>query len=93
MAACAAEAVDALMQYAEHLDLPKYPVSLRIERLDEEVYLVTCDSLKGQVAQGRTIAETVEIAEDVARKLIESHNEHGDPLPEAGGEERKKDKC
>jgi len=33
------------------------------------------------VAQGRTIAETLEIAQDVARKLIESHLEHGDPLP------------
>ena len=74
------------------LDLPEYPVSLRIERLDEGIYLATSDSLQGLVAQGRTIAETVEIAQDVARKLIESHIEHGDPLPEAGGEERKKDK-
>jgi len=28
------------------------------------------------------VAETVEIAQDVARKLIESYREHGDPLPE-----------
>jgi len=34
------------------------------------------------VAQGRTIAETMEIAQDVARKLIESFIEFGDPLPE-----------
>ena len=74
------------------LDLPEYPVSIRIEKLDEEVYLVTSDSLQGLVAQGRTIEETVEIAQDVAKKLIESHIERGDPLPEAGGEERKKDK-
>jgi predicted RNase H-like HicB family nuclease len=33
------------------------------------------------VAQGRTIAETLEIAQDVARRLIESYIEHGDPLP------------
>jgi antitoxin HicB len=33
------------------------------------------------VAQGRTIAETIEIAQDVARKLIESYVEHGDPIP------------
>jgi len=33
------------------------------------------------VAQGRTITETVEIAQDVARKLIESYLEHGDPIP------------
>ncbi|MFZ3384710.1 MAG: hypothetical protein WA144_12365 [Candidatus Methanoperedens sp.] len=33
------------------------------------------------IAQGRTIAETIEIAQDVAKKLIESYIEHGDPLP------------
>ena len=27
------------------------------------------------------MAETLEIAQDVARKLIESYLEHGDPLP------------
>jgi predicted RNase H-like HicB family nuclease len=55
------------------LDLPEYPVSLRIEKLDEGVYLATSDSLQGLVAQGRTIAETVEIAQDVAMKLLESN--------------------
>ena len=29
----------------------------------------------------RTVAEAVEISQDVARKLIESYREHGDPLP------------
>ncbi|MHC1610282.1 MAG: type II toxin-antitoxin system HicB family antitoxin [Candidatus Methanospirareceae archaeon] len=38
-------------------------------------------TLQGLIAQGRTIAETMEIAQDVARKLIESYIEHGDPLP------------
>ncbi len=33
------------------------------------------------VAQGRTVAETIEISRDVARKLIESHREYGDPCP------------
>ena len=28
-------------------------------------------------------AETMEIAQDVARKLVESYLEHGDALPEA----------
>jgi antitoxin HicB len=27
------------------------------------------------------VAETIEIAGDVARKLVESYEEHGDPLP------------
>ena len=33
-----------------------------------------------EVAQGRTLAETLQIAQDVAGKLIESYREHGDPL-------------
>jgi len=33
------------------------------------------------VTQGRSIAETMEIAQGVARKLVESYIEHGDPLP------------
>ena len=37
--------------------------------------------MQGLIAQGRTIAETIEIAQDVAKKLIESYIEHGDPLP------------
>ncbi len=61
--------------------MPEYLVSIKIEKLDEGVYLATSDTLQGLVAQGRTIAETMEIAQDVARKLIESSIEHGDPLP------------
>jgi len=56
-------------------------ISINIEELEEEGYLATSDILQGLVAQGRTIAETMEIAQDVARKLIESYIEHGDPLP------------
>ena len=62
--------------------LPEYLVSIKIEKLEEGVYLATSDNLQGLVAQGRTIAETMEIAQDVARKLIESYIEYGDPLPE-----------
>ena len=39
---------------------------LHIEKLPEGVYL------PGLLAQGRTIAETIEIARDVARKLLEA---------------------
>ncbi|MEA3293413.1 MAG: type II toxin-antitoxin system HicB family antitoxin [Euryarchaeota archaeon] len=56
-------------------------ISIKIEELEEEGYLATSDTLQGLVVQGRTIAETMEIAQDVARKLIESYIEHGDPLP------------
>lgn len=45
---------------------------LHIEKLPEGVYLATCADVQGLVAQGRTIQETIEIARDVAKKLIES---------------------
>ena len=61
--------------------MPEYMVSIKIEKLDEGAYLATSDALPGLVAEGRTIAETMEIAQDVARKIIESYIEHGDPLP------------
>ena len=47
-------------------------VRLHIELLPEGVYLATSEDVQGLVAQGRTVAEVVEIARDVARKLIES---------------------
>jgi predicted RNase H-like HicB family nuclease len=56
-------------------------LSITIEPLEEGGYLATSDDLQGLIAQGRTMAETIEIAQDVARKLIESCAEHGDPLP------------
>jgi len=52
-------------------------VQLHIEKLPEGVYLATSDEVQGLVAQGRTIQETIEIARDVARRLIES--QAGDP--------------
>jgi predicted RNase H-like HicB family nuclease len=52
--------------------------NLHIEKLPEGVYLATSDDIPGLVAQGRTIAETLEIARDVAKKLIEAQIErHG----------------
>jgi predicted RNase H-like HicB family nuclease len=58
-------------------------LAIRIEVLPEGGVLATSEELPGLVAQGRTIAETLEIAQDVARKLIESYREHGDELPPA----------
>lgn len=61
-------------------------VRLHIERLPEGVYLATSEDLQGLVAQGRTIQETVEIARDIAKKLIEAHaeTEGGSQPPPAG---------
>ena len=49
--------------------------NLHIEKLPEGVYLATSDDIPGLIAQGRTISETVEIARDVARKLLEAQSE------------------
>lgn len=62
--------------------MSEYLVHISVERLEEGGYLATSPVLQGLIAQGRTIAETLEIAEDVARKLIESRIEHNEPLPE-----------
>jgi len=50
-------------------------VNLHIEKLPEGVYLATSDEVQGLVAQGRTIQETIEIARDVAKKLLEARDE------------------
>ena len=50
-------------------------VNLHIEKLPEGFYLATSDNIQGLIAQGRTIAETIEIAKDVAKKLLEAREE------------------
>jgi len=61
--------------------MSEYLIPIKIELLEDGQYLATSRFLQGLIAQGRTIAETIEIAEDVARKIIESYIEHGDKLP------------
>ena len=58
-------------------------IKLHIERLPEGVYLATTDDIQGLVAQGHTVAETLEIARDIARKLLEEQGSNGatGPLP------------
>jgi predicted RNase H-like HicB family nuclease len=47
-------------------------VNLHIERLPEGMYLATSDDVPGLVDQGRTLSETLEIARDVTRLLLEA---------------------
>ncbi len=49
-------------------------VNLHIEKLPEGFYLATSDTIQGLIAQGRTISETIEIARDVAKKLLEAQD-------------------
>jgi predicted RNase H-like HicB family nuclease len=50
-------------------------IRVQIEELPVGVFLTTSDELQGLVAQGRTAAEVLDIARDVARKLIEGRRE------------------
>ncbi len=54
-------------------------VNLHIDYLPEGVYLATSDDIPGLVAQGRTVTETLEIARDVAKKLLEAQAERQAP--------------
>lgn len=54
----------------------EHVIQLHIEKLPEGVYLATSDEVQGLVAQGRTIQETIEIARDVAKKLMEAQTDN-----------------
>ena len=62
--------------------MSEFLLSIKIDPLEEGGYLATSDDLPELLAQGRTVAETLEIAQDVARKIVESYLDHGDPLPD-----------
>ena len=56
-------------------------IRLHIEKLPEGVYLATSDDIQGLLAQGATVEETVEIARDLARILLEMDGERSLPPP------------
>jgi len=62
-------------QKKKHNVIMERIVNLHIEKLPEGFYLATSDQIQGLVAQGRTITETIEIARDIAKKLIETQEE------------------
>jgi predicted RNase H-like HicB family nuclease len=64
-------------------DVEEALIRLDVASLTDGGYLATSPDVPGLVAEGRTLAETAEIAQDVARKILESCVEHGDPLPAA----------
>ena len=53
-------------------------IHIKLEKLPEGLYLATSDDVQGLVAQGRTVAETLEIARDIVRRLLEAHAERAD---------------
>ncbi|HUT36247.1 MAG TPA: type II toxin-antitoxin system HicB family antitoxin [Planctomycetota bacterium] len=58
-------------------------IRLHVEALAEGGYVATSPDVPGLVAEGRSITEAVEIAQGLARKIVESCLDHGDPLPPA----------
>ena len=56
-------------------------IRVKLEPLDDGGYEATSPDLQGLVAQGVTIAKSLEIARDVARGIIESSLVHGELLP------------
>ena len=58
-------------------------IRLRVEPLDEGGYVATSPDVPGLVAEGRSIVETVEIAQGLARKIVETCLHDGDPIPPA----------
>ncbi len=55
-------------------------IQIQVEQLPEGLFLATSDELPGLVAQGRTVTEALDIARDVARKLIEARRERQSAL-------------
>jgi len=70
------------MRKHEHLTkVEEVAIRVRVERLKDGRYVGTSPDVSGLVAEGRSVAEAVEIAQGLARKIVESCIEHGDPLP------------
>lgn len=80
------------MKRQEHVaEVEEVAIRIRIEALKEgRRYLGTSPDVPGLVAEGRSIAETIEIAQSLARKIVESCREHGDSLPAVFSKGRQK---
>lgn len=46
-------------------------INVNVEKLPEGVFLITSEDVQGLVVQGNTISEALEIAQDVAKDLID----------------------
>jgi antitoxin HicB len=60
---------------------PTFAIRMHVEQVENGQFLATSADLPGLVAQGRTVEEALEIVSDVARRLLDSYREHGDPAP------------
>ncbi len=58
-------------------------IRLHIDSLEDGGFVATSPDVPGLVAEGRSITECAELAQRLARQLLESCIEHGDPIPPA----------
>ena len=59
-------------------------IQIHVEKLPEGLYLATSDDIQGLIAQGRTITETLEIARDIVKKLLEAQSDNGGNVRKLG---------
>ena len=59
----------------------RFAIRMHVEQVENGQLLAAAADLPGLVAQGRTVEEALEIAADVARRLLDSYREHGGPIP------------
>ena len=58
-------------------------IRIHVEPVEDGGFVATSPDVPGLVAEGRSVSEAVSIARDVARKIVESCVDHGDPVPPA----------
>ena len=59
-----------------------YIVPVEVESLDEGGYLAICPTIPGCHAQGDSIAQVIDIVQDIARIILELRVEHGQGIPD-----------
>lgn len=63
----------------------EYVIQLQIEKLPGDLYLATSEDVQGLVAMGHSVEETLKVARDVARRLLEVQSNGSaalQPMPE-----------
>ena len=58
-------------------------IRLDVEEVEAGVFVATSPDVPGLVAEGRSVTEAAQIAQDLARVFAEVCIEYGDPLPPA----------
>ena len=62
--------------------MARYILPIKVQHLDEGVYLATSPALPGFLVQADTVEEVVSLAPGVAQTLLEAMQEKGVPFPE-----------